>query len=61
MDGYDDFVNPEFHRYIENMFGYTRGEFGSFHGGHDWWLVDPNKKQWGEQNKHLAIWRITGN
>jgi len=45
-----DFVNPEFHRYIENMYSYTGGEFDpQFTADMPLgWLVDPNRKQWGE-------------
>ena len=51
VDGrYVDFVNPEFHRYIENMYSYTGGEFDpQFTADMPLgWLVDPNRKQWGE-------------
>ena len=51
VDGrYVDFVNPEFHRYIENMYSYTGGKFDpQFTADMPLgWLVDPNRKQWGE-------------
>ena len=50
VDGrYVDFVNPEFHRYIENMYSYTGGSFDpQFTADMPLgWLVDPNRKQWG--------------
>ena len=45
-----DFVNPEFHRYIENMYSYTGGSFDPLFTADMplGWLVDPNRKQWGE-------------
>lgn len=51
VDGrYVDFVNPEFHRYIENMYSYTGGSFDPLFTADMplGWLVDPNSKQWGE-------------
>ena len=51
VDGrYVDFVNPEFHRYIENMYSYTGGSFDPLFTADMplGWLVDPNRKQWGE-------------
>ena len=51
VDGrYVDFVNPEFHRYIENMYSYTPGSFDPLFTADIplGWLVDPNRKQWGE-------------
>ena len=50
VDGrYVDFVNPEFHRYIENMYSYTSGSFEPLFTADMplGWLVDPNRKQWG--------------
>ena len=59
-----DFVNPEFHRYIENMYSYTGGEFDpQFTADMPLgWLVDPNRKQWGEPIKGAQsmedYWRL---
>ena len=65
VDGrYVDFVNPEFHRYIENMYSYTGGEFDpQFTADMPLgWLVDPNRKQWGEPIKGAQsmedYWRL---
>ena len=65
VDGrYVDFVNPEFHRYIENMYSYTSGEFDpQFTADMPLgWLVDPNSKQWGEPIKGAQsmedYWRL---
>ena len=65
VDGrYVDFVNPEFHRYIENMYSYTSGEFDpQFTADMPLgWLVDPNRKQWGEPIKGAQsmedYWRL---
>ena len=65
VDGrYVDFVNPEFHRYIENMYSYTSGEFDpQFTADMPLgWLVDPNHKQWGEPIKGAQsmedYWRL---
>ena len=65
VDGrYVDFVNPEFHRYIENMYSYTGGVFDpQFTADMPLgWLVDPNSKQWGEPIKGAQsmedYWRL---
>ena len=65
VDGrYVDFVNPEFHRYIENMYSYTGGAFDpQFTADMPLgWLVDPNRKQWGEPIKGAQsmedYWRL---
>ena len=50
VDGrYVDFVNPEFHRYIENMYSYTSGSFAPLFTADIplGWLVDSNSKHWG--------------
>ena len=51
VDGrYVDFVNPEFYRYIENMYSYTSGSFAPLFTADIplGWLVDSNSKQWDE-------------
>ena len=59
-----DFVNPEFHRYIENMYSYTGGSFDPLFTADMplGWLVDPNHKQWGEPIKGAQsmedYWRL---
>ena len=59
-----DFVNPEFHRYIENMYSYTGGSFDPLFTADMplGWLVDPNRKQWGEPIKGAQsmedYWRL---
>ena len=65
VDGrYVDFVNPEFHRYIENMYSYTGGSFDPLFTADMplGWLVDPNRKQWGEPIKGAQsmedYWRL---